>query len=56
MPKIGDKYWYQIIREFCDMCGEKIGESRIRVYDKKEATKEDLNIPVCNKCWRSMKL
>ncbi len=50
------KYWYAITRTFCEMGAHKIEENRERVFSKEKAVKETISIPVCEDCYRGLKL
>jgi len=50
------KYWYKIYREKCSNCGRVILEERERFYYEELATKKTEWIPMCEDCYRRIKL
>jgi len=45
-----------IYKEICSMCGRKVFEERKRTYDKQLASTEIYHVPVCEQCFRDMKI
>ena len=50
------KIWYAIVKEFCNMGGHKIEERRKRVFSKEDAIIQIIHVPVCEDCYRGMKV